>query len=485
MKPLEIITNALLFVLFLGLAATVDYREFRAKFREPRAIIAGVCCQFGIVPALGYLSTQLFELDAVLGVTLLILCSSPGGSYSNWWCSLGNADLALSVAMTTTSTFVSMIMLPVNTLIYIRMAYGTEVPLNWASLVTTLLIAVCAIGSGLYCGAKRPDKKGLFNVLGQVSGLAMIAISTIFSSRNDPIWNRDATFYAATSLPCVGALLISSFVASLLKLRKPEMVAVVIETAYQNVGLATSIAVGTFEDDAQASVALGVPLFYGVLEAVLIALWCAAAHFLEWSYAPPGTSLWKAVAGNFQPVTQSETYQEDGRGGMAVDQQLDGMYLTEVNTRERTSSATSSVGGSSPRQPYSPPAMRSAKTLALADATPSQEGQKGAAAAAAAADDDPTGTPPSDPGGTPPTTPTRGAVDAQAGTELFVSIPAEAGDVQAPPRLDAGVGEPELGSPHHAPPPSPLPPSSGGGSQEETWSLELTGRTEPSSPRSA
>ena len=145
-KPLAVVTNVLLFMLFLGLAATVDVSEFRGKFKAPRAIIAGMCCQFGIVPALGYLSTQLFRLDAVLGVTLLILCSSPGGTYSNWWCSIGNADLALSVAMTTMSTLVSMIMLPVNTLIYIQMAYGSEVSLDWFSLMTTLLIAICAIG---------------------------------------------------------------------------------------------------------------------------------------------------------------------------------------------------------------------------------------------------------------------------------------------------------------------------------------------------
>ena len=33
----------------------------------------------------------------VYGITLLIVASSPGGSYSNLWCSLFNADLALSV----------------------------------------------------------------------------------------------------------------------------------------------------------------------------------------------------------------------------------------------------------------------------------------------------------------------------------------------------------------------------------------------------
>lgn len=443
-KPLAVVTNVLLFMLFLGLAATVDVREFRGKFKAPRAIIAGMCCQFGIVPALGYLSTQLFRLDAVLGVTLLILCSSPGGTYSNWWCSIGNADLALSVAMTTMSTLVSMVMLPVNTLIYIQMAYGSEVSLDWFSLMTTLLIAICAIGSGLYCGAKRPEKKGLFNAVGQVSGVAMIAISTVFSSQSDPIWNRDSTFYMATALPCLGALLVSSFFAFMLNLKKTESVAVVIETAYQNVGLATSIAVGTFDDDATASVALGVPLFYGVLEAVLIALLCVVAHYLGWSYAPPGTSLWKAVVGNFQPVTSDPA---DDHNVLPVDlDELDITGLTKVETRERTSSAASSTT-SSPRPAYiySPPTLRTpaptdtVEPFALNSPAKTQT--------------------PSDPGGTPPTTPTNKSTDVRSHAELFVDeVPEDAENLHLRPRVDAAAEIPRLGSPCGAEVPAPSTP---------------------------
>eukprot|EP01043_Picozoa_sp_COSAG02_P058308 COSAG02_NODE_7234_length_3104_cov_16.569384_3_plen_457_part_00 len=428
-KPLAVVTNMLLFLLFLGLAATVDVREFRGKFKAPRPIIAGMCCQFGIVPALGYLSTQLFELDAVLGVTLLILCSSPGGSYSNWWCSIGNADLALSVAMTTVSTLVSVIMLPVNTLIYIQMAYGSEVPLGWFSLMTTLVIAICAIGSGLYCGSKRPDKKDFFNTVGQVSGVAMIAISTIFSSRNDPIWNRDRTFYMATALPCVGALTLSLLFTLCLNFKKAESVAVVIETAYQNVGLATSIAVGTFDDDATASVALGVPLFYGVLEAGLIALWCLAAHCLGWSYAPPGTPLWKAVVGNFQPVTSAPAHDD-----IVLDHldDLDITALTLGQTRQRTSSAASQTASPPASQPYSPPALRSAKPTDILKPV-----------VLASSADNFTPKPPSDPGGTPPTTPTKGSANAQTPGLLFVAVAGNTASSDSQPQVDAAV-VPEL-----------------------------------------
>jgi hypothetical protein len=50
-----------------------------------------------------------------------------GGSFSNWWCSVFNVDLALSVALTTISTASSVFMLPLNLFVYARLAYGHSV----------------------------------------------------------------------------------------------------------------------------------------------------------------------------------------------------------------------------------------------------------------------------------------------------------------------------------------------------------------------
>jgi predicted Na+-dependent transporter len=42
----------------------VETDQFRAKFREKRGIACGVCCQFFIVPFLGYVACTVFKLDA-------------------------------------------------------------------------------------------------------------------------------------------------------------------------------------------------------------------------------------------------------------------------------------------------------------------------------------------------------------------------------------------------------------------------------------
>ena len=97
--------NIILFVLIFGLASQVDWGEFKQRFSKPYGIGIGLLCQFIVLPLAGLASVRaFFPNNPVHGIPLLITVCSPGGSYSNWWCSLFNSDLPLSMAMTTASS---------------------------------------------------------------------------------------------------------------------------------------------------------------------------------------------------------------------------------------------------------------------------------------------------------------------------------------------------------------------------------------------
>jgi predicted Na+-dependent transporter len=100
----EITSSVLLFCLVFGMSATVDIFALRAQLNNRRAILTGLFLQFVILPFAGFVVVKALNLGHPTGVTLLVVTSSPGGSYSNWWCSMFNADLALSVTMTAAST---------------------------------------------------------------------------------------------------------------------------------------------------------------------------------------------------------------------------------------------------------------------------------------------------------------------------------------------------------------------------------------------
>lgn len=44
----------------------------------------GVFLQFAILPMLGFLVVKFGGLERSAGISLLVVTSSPGGSYSNW-----------------------------------------------------------------------------------------------------------------------------------------------------------------------------------------------------------------------------------------------------------------------------------------------------------------------------------------------------------------------------------------------------------------
>ena len=71
------------------------------------------------------------------------------------WCSLFNADLALSVTMTAISTIVSVFTLPLNLIVYANLAYEEDVTskLDWKSIFMALVVVISAIVLGIYFSA--------------------------------------------------------------------------------------------------------------------------------------------------------------------------------------------------------------------------------------------------------------------------------------------------------------------------------------------
>ena len=80
----ELLGHALLFLLVFGMSATVDLTAVQKQLRNCRALSMGVFLQFVILPFLGFITVKMLKLDKVMGLTLLVVTSSPGGSYSNW-----------------------------------------------------------------------------------------------------------------------------------------------------------------------------------------------------------------------------------------------------------------------------------------------------------------------------------------------------------------------------------------------------------------
>lgn len=76
--------QCLLFFLVFGMTATVDMGCLLKQLHNKRAILTGLALQFGLLPFLGFMTVKMLDMDNITGLMLLVVTSSPGGSYSNW-----------------------------------------------------------------------------------------------------------------------------------------------------------------------------------------------------------------------------------------------------------------------------------------------------------------------------------------------------------------------------------------------------------------
>mmetsp|Transcript_28160 Transcript_28160/g.81413 ORF Transcript_28160/g.81413 Transcript_28160/m.81413 type:complete len:409 (-) Transcript_28160:70-1296(-) len=323
----QVITNLLLFLLVMGLASTVEIKNMKTQLKNFKAIGLGLFCQFFLLPFLGWAVIEMFSLPLPVGITLLVVVSSPGGSYSNWWCSLLNADLALSVAMTTFSTILSVAFLPMNLLIYSHAAYRNSTSsdgqsilgsLNFGVIFISIAVVISAIAIGMFASAKLGNKIPWFhkfaNIGANISGILLILFSVVLSfvpsssgnDGTDPTEPADdSVVYIAIALPCLIGLVVSSVLATVAKLPRPERLTTAVECCYQNTGIATSAAISLFSgDDLQQ--ASRVPFVYGMTEAISIGLFLIVGWKLGWSKAPRDEKCCKVITKSYEIESTSE-----------------------------------------------------------------------------------------------------------------------------------------------------------------------------------
>jgi len=353
-RATEIGAHILLFFLVFGMSATVDIGQMRKQLRNWKALMIGLTLQFVFLPFVGFCIVKILKMNEAIGVTLLVVTSSPGGSYSNWWCSLFNADLALSVTMTGVSTLLSVVMLPLNLVIYTWSTYSNEVvkALDWFALFLSLIVVLGGITAGVLTSAWYNSTRFnlMANKLGNLAGVALVIFSAVVSSSSQDagVWNQNIVFYIGCALPALVGVILATYMATKLGLEKPERVSVAVEGCYQNTGIATSVAASMFSGEKLAT-AIGVPLYYGLVEAFILACFCIVSWKIGWTKAPSDENFFRMIAtsyeveqARFESPNAIEVVHNSNRKGhgdiedLVFNQTVEGYQVDESSLQEKT-----------------------------------------------------------------------------------------------------------------------------------------------------
>ena len=109
---LKLLIVPLLQIIMFGMGSQMSLKDFAGVIKMPKGVIAGVLCQFTIMPIIGVSLAVMFNFPPEIAAGIILVGSSPSGLASNVMSFLAKANLALSVTLTAFATLLSPLLTP-------------------------------------------------------------------------------------------------------------------------------------------------------------------------------------------------------------------------------------------------------------------------------------------------------------------------------------------------------------------------------------
>jgi len=224
-----------------GMGVTLTGEDFKRVVLRPQDVALGFLAQYGIMPFTGFALAKILGLEPLLAAGVVLVGSCPGGTASNVITYLARGDVALSVAMTSVSTFFSPILTPVLT--YLFAGQWISVPVL-DLFKSTAQIILMPVAFGLSVRSLLGDKvKDAIEILPMVSSAAIVFIVGVIVAANaEDIGNVGLKTGIAVVLHNALGLGLGFYVAKLVGMENSKARAVSIEVGMQNSGLGVALA---------------------------------------------------------------------------------------------------------------------------------------------------------------------------------------------------------------------------------------------------
>ncbi len=117
------VVNFALGLVMFGIALDIKMSDFTNILKYPKAVITGLIAQIIFVPLVTFLLVLIIQPHPSIALGMIMVAACPGGNVSNFMSKLAGGNLALSITLTTISTFASLVMTP-----FIFAFYGNLYP---------------------------------------------------------------------------------------------------------------------------------------------------------------------------------------------------------------------------------------------------------------------------------------------------------------------------------------------------------------------
>ncbi|MCX2683632.1 bile acid:sodium symporter family protein [Campylobacter sp. MIT 21-1685] len=237
--------NYLLMIIMFGMGLTLQARDFQLILQRPKDLIIGILAQFSIMPLVAFLLCFAFDVPAELALGIILVGACPGGTASNVMSYLAKGDLALSLSITSFSTFLAPLLTPIITLLYV----GEEIEIDVISMIFSLVeIVIIPVLLGFII------KKFFYGFSVKIQSILplisissiMLIVACIVGVNSQKILQIGFFIFIIVVLHNVFGYILGYFVAKFFKMPFEKRKTLSIEVGMQNSALASSLAVTHF-----------------------------------------------------------------------------------------------------------------------------------------------------------------------------------------------------------------------------------------------
>jgi len=259
-------------IIMFGLGLSLTPLDFRRVRQAPVAIVVALTCQLLVMPLICFGLVVLLDLSPLLGIGMMLLAASPGGTSANLFSHLFRGDVALNVTLTAVNSLIAIVTLPLITGLAIRYfdrQDTVELPLTEVLEVFAIVLIPVLIGtlvrSRWATFAARMDRPVR---AGSAIILAVLVVAIVIDQREN-ISDYLAKIGLATAAFCALSLTIGYYVPRLFGVGDRQSIASSMEIGVHNATLAIYVAVEIL-DNTEISIPAAV---YSLFMFAFAAMW--------------------------------------------------------------------------------------------------------------------------------------------------------------------------------------------------------------------
>ena len=275
-----------IFMGMVGIGIELQWRQFRALFTTPLVPVLGTLVQTLSFPVVAVCMVSMatffsWPMSEALMAGILLVAACPSGGFSNILTSMAKGDVALSVALTTISSLLSFVSIPL--LLYAfsvlipSISQRVEVPVA-STLMQLLVLVVIPSAIGMAWRHKRPAfvERHLKALQNRSQLFIYVVIVLVVYQQWGGIREHVASALPWAVAMCIAGIALGYLCARLVKLPKVTAATVAIEGSIRNLTVAFLIAttvLGRIDVAAFPMVYFAAVLFVGIGFALLWKRW--------------------------------------------------------------------------------------------------------------------------------------------------------------------------------------------------------------------